>query len=51
MTTADVVAAGYCHLLELSRADLRRIMRANPGLRQEIEKVAAERLSTHETKR
>jgi CPA1 family monovalent cation:H+ antiporter len=49
--TADVVAAGYCHLLELSRADLRRIMRANPGLRQEIEKVAAERLSTHETKR
>lgn len=49
--TADVVAAGYCHLLELSRSDLRRIMRANPGLRQEIEKVAAERLSTHEVKR
>ncbi len=49
--TADVVAVGYCHLLELSRSDLRRILRANPGLRQEIEKVAAERLSTHETKR
>jgi CPA1 family monovalent cation:H+ antiporter len=48
--TADVVAVGYCHLLELSRSDLRRIMRANPGLRAEIEKVAAERLSVHDTK-
>ncbi len=46
--TADVVAVGYCHLLELSRSDLRRIMRANPAMQAEIEKVAAERLSTHD---
>jgi CPA1 family monovalent cation:H+ antiporter len=46
--TADVVAVGYCHLLELSRSDLRRILRAYPALRAEIEKVAAERLSTHD---
>jgi len=46
--TADVVAIGYCHLLELSRSDLRRITRANPAMRAEIEKVAAERLSSHD---
>jgi len=49
--TADVVAVGYCHLLELSRSDLRRILRANPAMRAEIEKVAAERLSAHDNSR
>ncbi|MEO8560316.1 MAG: cyclic nucleotide-binding domain-containing protein, partial [Rhodospirillales bacterium] len=49
--TADVVAVGYCHLLELSRSDLRRILRAYPAMQAEIEKVAAERLSTHENSR
>lgn len=49
--TADVIAVGYCHLLELSRADLRRILRAYPQMRAEIEKVAAERLSVHDNSR
>src|SRR6185369_12864806 len=49
--TADVIAVGYCHLLELSRSDLRRILRAYPAMRAEIEKVAAERLSTHDNSR
>jgi CRP-like cAMP-binding protein len=42
---ADVVAVGYCHLLVLQRSDFRRLLRARPGLRQEIERVAAARLA------
>jgi len=42
---ADVVAVGYCHLLVLQRSDFRRLLRARPGLRAEIERVAAARLA------
>ncbi|SME88853.1 sodium/proton antiporter, CPA1 family [Tistlia consotensis] len=40
---ADVVASGYCHLLELEARDFRRLMRRHPGLRQQIERIASER--------
>lgn len=40
---ADVVAVSYCHLLVLQRSDFRRLLRARPGLRAEIERVAAAR--------
>jgi CPA1 family monovalent cation:H+ antiporter len=42
---ADVVAVGYCHLLVLQRSDFRRLLRARPHLRAEIERVAAARLA------
>lgn len=38
--TADVLAVGYCQLLVLHADDLRRLLRANAGLRQTIEQVA-----------
>ncbi|MEX2629632.1 MAG: cation:proton antiporter [Tistlia sp.] len=41
--SADVVACGYCHLLELDAADFRRLMRRQPAMRRQIEKVASER--------
>lgn len=42
---ADVVGVGYCHLLVLRRSDFRRLLRARPGLREEIERVAAARVA------
>lgn len=41
--SADVVACGYCHLLELEGRDFRRLMRRHPALRRQIEQVASER--------
>lgn len=41
--SADVVACGYCHLLELEANDFRRLMRRHPGMRQQIEEVASQR--------
>ena len=46
---ADVVAAGYCHLLVLRGRDFRRLLRANPQLREAIEQVARERLGAPAT--
>lgn len=43
--SADVVALGYCQLLRLSSRDLNRLMRADDGLRRQIESVAGERRS------
>ena len=42
--SADVAAVGYCHLLVLESRDFRRLLRAFPDLRQQIEAVAEERL-------
>lgn len=42
---ADVVALGYCHLLVLDAWEFRRVLRANPGLREEIERTVQRRLS------
>lgn len=41
--SADVVACGYCHLLELEGRDFQRLMRRHPALRRQIEQVASER--------
>jgi len=43
---ADVVALGYCRLLELKARDFQELLGRNPGLKAAIEKVAAERLGT-----
>ncbi|HEY6982937.1 cation:proton antiporter [Reyranella sp.] len=42
---ADVVAAGYCHLLVLSRKDFNELLSRRPGMRAEIEAVAAKRVA------
>jgi len=44
---ADVVADGSCHLMELSAADFRRLLAANPDIRREIEGVAARRRTSN----
>lgn len=41
--SADVVALGYCHLLELDAKDFRRLMRRHPAMRRQIETVASQR--------
>jgi CPA1 family monovalent cation:H+ antiporter len=40
---ADVAAAGYVQLLALEGRDFRKLLRMNPDIRTEIERVAAER--------
>jgi len=40
---ADVVALGYCRVLELSAADFRRFLRNYPRARAEIDRIAEER--------
>jgi len=40
---ADVVAAGYVQLLALEGRDFRKLLRLNPDIRTEIERVAGER--------
>ncbi|MBN9486453.1 MAG: cation:proton antiporter [Alphaproteobacteria bacterium] len=42
---ADVVAVGYCQLLALSRKDFDELLRRRPGMRAEIEAVAARRIA------
>jgi CPA1 family monovalent cation:H+ antiporter len=42
---ADVVAAGYCHLLVLLRKDFNELLAQRPGVRAEIEAVAARRVA------
>ena len=42
---ADVVAVGYCHLLVLSRKDFNELLARRPGMRAEIEAVAAKRVA------
>ena len=42
---ADVDAAGFCHLLMLDAEDFRRLLRANPELKGEIEAIARQRLA------
>lgn len=42
---ADVVALTYCQLLVLRRSDFERFMKASPGARATIERVAAARLA------
>jgi len=44
---ADVVADGSCHLMELSAADFRRLVAADPDLRRAIEGVAARRRTSN----
>jgi CPA1 family monovalent cation:H+ antiporter len=44
--TADVVASGYCHFLVLYRRDFNALLRDRPGLREEIERVAAVRVAS-----
>jgi CPA1 family monovalent cation:H+ antiporter len=41
--TADVRSVGYCHLLELSEADFRRLIEQDDDIRNHIMAVAAER--------
>lgn len=43
--TADVVAVGFCQLLALDRGDFHRFLRANPTLRDQIERAAQARMS------
>lgn len=40
---ADVITAGYCHLLVLSRKEFTQLLAARPDIRTEIEAVAAQR--------
>ena len=40
---ADVIAVGYCQLLALSRRDFDELLARRPGMRAEIEAVAARR--------
>jgi CPA1 family monovalent cation:H+ antiporter len=47
---ADVVALGYCRVLELSAADFRRFLRNFPRARAEIRRIAAERARANEEK-
>jgi CPA1 family monovalent cation:H+ antiporter len=42
---ADVIAVGYCHLLVLSRKDFNQSLERRPGVRAEIEAVAARRVA------
>lgn len=42
--SADVTAAGFCHLLSLDRADFHRFLRANPKLKEDIERAAQARM-------
>jgi CPA1 family monovalent cation:H+ antiporter len=42
---ADVIAVGYCHLLVLSRKDFNQFLERRPGVRAEIEAVAARRVA------
>lgn len=43
--SADVVASGFCQLLALDRGDFHRFLRANPTLREQIERAAQARMS------
>lgn len=43
--TADVVASGFCQLLALDRGDFHRFLRANPTLRDQIERAAQARMT------
>ena len=45
--SADVVATGFCHLLMLKSADFRRLLRASPELKDEIEAIARRRLASN----
>ena len=40
---ADVVSAGYTNMLELRRRDFETLLRVNPGLKENIERVARAR--------
>jgi CPA1 family monovalent cation:H+ antiporter len=42
---ADVVAVGYCQLLVLSRKDFNVLLARRPGMRAEVEAVAAKRVA------
>ena len=44
---ADVVAAGFCHLLVLQAGDFNRLLRGNPELRAEIELIVHRRLASN----
>lgn len=43
--SADVVASGFCQLLALDRGDFHRFLRANPTLKEQIERAAEARMS------
>ncbi len=43
--SADVVASGFCQLLALYRGDFHRFLRANPTLKEQIERAAEARMS------
>ena len=43
--SADVVASGFCQLLALDRGDFHRFLRANPSLKEQIERAAEARMS------
>ncbi len=47
--TADVRSVGYCHLLELTEPDFRRVIEHDDDLRNHIIRVAAERQATERT--
>src|SRR5690606_21951873 len=48
--TADVVAIGYCQLLEMPRDAFRELLRTQPELMREVRRVADIRLrGAHET--
>lgn len=41
---ADVIATSYCQLLMLKAEDFQQLLAASPGLREQIDRVASERL-------
>lgn len=43
---SDVIANGYCHLLELSKRDFLRLLAERPDVKAEIEAVAQRRLAS-----
>lgn len=47
--SADVMASGFCQLLALDRGDFHRFLRANPTLREQIERAAQARMSNAPT--
>src|SRR5262249_11452532 len=47
---ADVIALGYCRVLVLSAADLRRFLRDYPRAKAEIDRIAEERARSNAEK-
>jgi monovalent cation:H+ antiporter, CPA1 family len=45
LRTADVIALGYCQLLELKSRDLQRLLAADPAFRAQIDEVSARRFA------